>query len=189
MVVILRNEQKTRRLKKWVRALVTKSTFTDQTKLWAHEVRHPFWSWCFDLSSVNFQQIYVEICSLYLQSRRFTENRMMEQCPYWLSFLSTWVLVVFFQRANCYPWRGECVLPFPRSHVVYHLDEQESIDVDGKLDDEAWTRVSWTEEFIGDLTLFLFNQVYSLNYMSGQKTLLALFRCASQYKLRFLPFQ
>ena len=33
---------------------------------------------------------------------------------------------------------------------MYHLDEQESIDVDGKLDDKAWTRVSWTEDFIGD---------------------------------------
>lgn len=31
---------------------------------------------------------------------------------------------------------------------MYHLDEQESIDVDGKLDDKAWAHVSWTEDFI-----------------------------------------
>ena len=73
---------------------------------------------------------------------------MMEQFSYWLSLISSLVLVVLFKRANCFP--SECVLPFPRSYVVYHLDEQESIDVDGKLDDEAWTRVSWTEDFIGD---------------------------------------
>ena len=79
----------------------------------------------------------------------------MEHLPFWLPLLSTWVLVVFsLQRANCYP--VECVLPFPRSYVVYHLDDQESIDVDGKLDDKAWTRVAWTEDFIGDLILFLF---------------------------------
>lgn len=71
---------------------------------------------------------------------------MMEQFSYWFPLISSLVLVVFFQRANCFP--SECVLPFPRSYVVYHLDEQESIDVDGKLDDKAWTRVSWTEDFI-----------------------------------------
>lgn len=68
------------------------------------------------------------------------------------SLFSTWVLVVFSQRASCYP--SQCVLPFPRSYVVYHFDKQESIDVDGKLDDIAWTRVSWTEDFIGDHMLF-----------------------------------
>ena len=78
---------------------------------------------------------------------------MMGQCLYSLPFLFTWVFVVFSQHANRYPWPAECVLPFPRSHVVYHLDEQESIDVDGKLNDKAWTRVSWTEDFIGDVTL------------------------------------
>lgn len=65
----------------------------------------------------------------------------------WL--LLTGLLVVFSQQAiNSYP--SECVLPFPRSYVVYHLDEQESIDVDGKLDDKAWNCVSWTEDFIGE---------------------------------------
>ena len=73
---------------------------------------------------------------------------MMEQFSYWFPLISSLVLVVFFQRANCFP--SDCVLPFPRSYVVYHLDEQESIDVDGKLEDKAWTRVSWTEDFIGD---------------------------------------
>lgn len=75
----------------------------------------------------------------------------MMEFPYWLPLLLTSFLVVFSQRANCYP--SECVLPFPRSYVVYHLDEQESIDVDGKLDDKAWAHVSWTEDFIGNLML------------------------------------
>ena len=40
--------------------------------------------------------------------------------------------------------------PFPRSYVVYHLNElQEAIHVDGKLNDEAWNSVAWTEDFIG----------------------------------------
>lgn len=75
----------------------------------------------------------------------------------WLLLISrsTWlIIVVFSQLANCYP--SECVLPFPRSYVVYHLGEQESIDVDGKLDDKAWSRVSWTEDFIGDHIFYVF---------------------------------
>ena len=56
-------------------------------------------------------------------------------------------LLVHALCAHCYP--SECVLTFPRSYVVYHLKEQEAIDVDGKLDEEAWESVSWTEDFIG----------------------------------------
>ena len=80
----------------------------------------------------------------------------------WLLLISTWLITALFSKhANCYP--SECVLPFPRSYVVYHLDKQESIVVDGKLDDKAWSRVSWTEDFIGD-HMFLF---YSLQYLVG----------------------
>ena len=58
------------------------------------------------------------------------------------------IILVFLIRANSYP--SDCILPFPRSYVVYHLNEQEAIYVDGKLNDEAWKIVSWTEDFIGN---------------------------------------
>lgn len=54
------------------------------------------------------------------------------------------------QFGSILSYPAECVLPFPRSYVVYHLGEQETIDIDGKLDDKAWALVSWTEDFIGD---------------------------------------
>ena len=60
-------------------------------------------------------------------------------------------LLAFSLAVDCYP--SECVLPFPRSYVVYHLNEQEGIHVDGKLDEEAWDSVSWTEDFIGKICL------------------------------------
>lgn len=56
-------------------------------------------------------------------------------------------VLVFVLCADCYP--SECDLTFPRNYVVYHLKKQEAIDVDGKLDEEAWDSVSWTEDFIG----------------------------------------
>ena len=62
--------------------------------------------------------------------------------------VSVCAFLAFSLRTDCYP--SECTLPFPRSYVVYHLNEHEAIDVDGKLDDEAWDSVSWTEDFIGE---------------------------------------
>lgn len=59
-------------------------------------------------------------------------------------------LLTFSFAVDCYP--SDCVLPFPRSYVVYHLKEQEGIRVDGKVDEEAWDSVSWTEDFIGKLS-------------------------------------
>ena len=56
-------------------------------------------------------------------------------------------LMAFSFAVDRYP--SDCVLPFPRSYVVYHWNEQEGIHVDGKLDEEAWDSVSWTEDFIG----------------------------------------
>lgn len=67
---------------------------------------------------------------------------------YWLYLLLAWCVVEFSVHVNCFS--SECVLPFPRSYVVYHLSEQESIEIDGKLDEKAWEHVSWTEDFIGD---------------------------------------
>lgn len=62
--------------------------------------------------------------------------------------VSVCAFLAFSLRTDCYP--SECTLPFPRRYVVYHLNEHEAIDVDGKLDDEAWDSVSWTEDFIGE---------------------------------------
>jgi len=76
---------------------------------------------------------------------------MMEGSKYWMSIMtimSLCTLLAFSPRADCYP--SECVLSFPRSYVVYHLNEHEAIQVDGKLDEEAWDSVSWTEDFIGN---------------------------------------
>ena len=42
-----------------------------------------------------------------------------------------------------------CVLPFPKSYVAYHLDPNESLEVDGKLEEDAWLEVAWTDPFIG----------------------------------------
>lgn len=42
-----------------------------------------------------------------------------------------------------------CSLPLPKSYVVYQLDTNESIEVDGKLDDDSWLRVGWTDSFMG----------------------------------------
>jgi len=35
----------------------------------------------------------------------------------------------------------------PLSYVAYKLAASQTISVDGKLDDSAWSEVSWTEEF------------------------------------------
>lgn len=59
------------------------------------------------------------------------------------------------QFGSILSYPSECVLPFPRSYVVYHLGEQETIDIDGKLDDKAWALVSWTEDFIGDWKIYV----------------------------------
>lgn len=65
----------------------------------------------------------------------------------WLIWVPVCVLLFFSILANCFP--TDCVHPFPRSYVVYHLNElQEAIHVDGKLNDEAWNSVAWTEDFI-----------------------------------------
>ncbi|GAB5364884.1 hypothetical protein AAMO2058_001008500 [Amorphochlora amoebiformis] len=37
---------------------------------------------------------------------------------------------------------------YPGQYVTYRLAKQESIDVDGRLDDLAWTRVAWSEKFV-----------------------------------------
>lgn len=57
------------------------------------------------------------------------------------------VLFGFVRLSSSVP--KECLLPFPRSYVAYSLKEHEKIDIDGKLDEDAWKNVGWTEEFIG----------------------------------------
>lgn len=42
-----------------------------------------------------------------------------------------------------------CDIPLPRSYVAYHLNEQ-TITVDGDLNDPAWKEVPWTEKFVGE---------------------------------------
>ena len=74
------------------------------------------------------------------------------ECSFFLVFMvSVFSFLTLSPHADCYP--SECVLPFPRSYVVYHLSDHEAIKVDGKLDDEAWHSVSWTEDFIGKYLL------------------------------------
>ena len=36
----------------------------------------------------------------------------------------------------------------PRTYIAYHLGDK-TINIDGKLDDEAWAEVPWTEDFVG----------------------------------------
>ena len=40
-------------------------------------------------------------------------------------------------------------LPMPKSYVVYFLQNGEKINIDGKLDDNAWQEVSRSDRFIG----------------------------------------
>jgi len=43
--------------------------------------------------------------------------------------------------------QGQCDFPFPKQYIVYHLQGDESITIDGKLDEPAWQDVSWTDSF------------------------------------------
>jgi hypothetical protein len=49
----------------------------------------------------------------------------------------------------------QCLLPFPRSYLSYSLKEHEDILVDGKLEEDAWKNVAWTESFLGNDFLIL----------------------------------
>ncbi|XP_062502388.1 uncharacterized protein LOC134179493 [Corticium candelabrum] len=41
-----------------------------------------------------------------------------------------------------------CSLYFPKSYVIYHLRSDEFVEVDGKLEEEEWQQVGWTERFV-----------------------------------------
>ncbi|XP_001640679.3 uncharacterized protein LOC5520862 [Nematostella vectensis] len=43
---------------------------------------------------------------------------------------------------------GGCLLPFPRGYVAYKLRDHEVIRVDGRLDEDEWKDVQWTEDFL-----------------------------------------
>ncbi|BFZ07100.1 hypothetical protein BsWGS_10139 [Bradybaena similaris] len=40
-----------------------------------------------------------------------------------------------------------CDLPYPRTYVVYKLNG-ETVDLDGRLEEKAWTSVAWSEAFV-----------------------------------------
>ena len=42
----------------------------------------------------------------------------------------------------------------PRHYITYHLRDK-TINIDGKLDDEAWAEVPWTENFVGGCRLIM----------------------------------
>lgn len=64
-----------------------------------------------------------------------------------LWFLMALFVGVFSDLSKQIP--EECLLPFPRSYVAYSLKEHEKIIVDGKLEEDAWKSVAWTEDFLG----------------------------------------
>ncbi|XP_072030981.1 uncharacterized protein [Amphiura filiformis] len=39
-------------------------------------------------------------------------------------------------------------LPFPKSYIAYHLDPDERIDIDGKLNEKQWMQVGATDRFV-----------------------------------------
>ncbi|XP_064603571.1 uncharacterized protein LOC135468988 [Liolophura sinensis] len=54
----------------------------------------------------------------------------------------------FLESCQVTACRAEtCDIPLPRSYVAYHLKEQ-TIAVDGDLNDPAWEEVPWTEKFV-----------------------------------------
>lgn len=66
-----------------------------------------------------------------------------------LSFLNS-----FERRCRSAVRKAEnCSVPLPRHYVAYKLGSGESITVDGRLDDEAWADVPWTEDFSGESSL------------------------------------
>ena len=79
-------------------------------------------------------------------------DRMTGKLSYWTCMVFVHYFLMFLLRTDSYP--SECTLSFPRSYLVYHLNDGEVIDVDGKLDDSAWNSVSWTEDFIGKFLIF-----------------------------------
>ena len=85
-------------------------------------------------------------------SPKVSSEKIMERLNYWAGIVSVFYFLTFLIHTDCYP--PECTKPFPRSYVVYHLNDHEVIDVDGKLDDKAWNSVSWTEDFIGEYLIF-----------------------------------
>ena len=50
---------------------------------------------------------------------------------------------------KCYTSRETCNdYELPRTYLAYYLNGK-TINIDGKLDDQAWTEVPWTENFLG----------------------------------------
>ncbi|GFO27476.1 carbohydrate family 9 binding domain-like [Plakobranchus ocellatus] len=41
-----------------------------------------------------------------------------------------------------------CDIPYPRTYVIYKLRGNDVIDLDGRLDDDAWNDVAWTDSFV-----------------------------------------
>jgi len=52
------------------------------------------------------------------------------------------VVLILLVSCNC-----ECDIWIPKHYVAYHLNSNETITVDGKLDEPAWQNVAWTEDF------------------------------------------
>lgn len=70
-----------------------------------------------------------------------------------LGFYVKVLILLSFLPRNCLCFPQECVLPFPRAYVAYHLGEGETINVNGKLDERAWDMVGWTEDFVGKVVV------------------------------------
>ncbi|XP_013398778.1 uncharacterized protein LOC106165211 [Lingula anatina] len=43
---------------------------------------------------------------------------------------------------------SDCNFPYPKHYTAYHLNAGEIINVDGKVDEDAWSKVAWTDEFM-----------------------------------------
>ena len=66
------------------------------------------------------------------------------------SGFSFMILLLFVKCKAVEKFPTDCFLPyFPRNYVAYHLDESQTINIDGKLEELAWREVARTEEFVG----------------------------------------
>ena len=52
---------------------------------------------------------------------------------------------------SCYKEDTCNTFGLPLTYIAYHLNGK-TINMDGRLDDEAWAEVPWTQTFVGILT-------------------------------------
>ena len=82
--------------------------------------------------------VYDKIFVLFYGVRASKQEKEMQQ----QLFLFILTLFQLTQSLDC-----EFRSSYPRHIVTHKLQEKEEIKVDGKLDDDAWTVIQWSDDF------------------------------------------